>query len=372
MSSEKLTGPLSALTIPTGFQPCNSSHTALSQPSKFLHLNIDDYSMSTSLKVQSWPRVGIKRFQGFCAKDVLRRITTNSPTHDRPTPQHMNFPSTRLCYHWDTLPPTEAQLVHANTFFTKKPFKHLWSTSQFYSMAFGDSPEVCFFGRSNVGKSSLLNALLNNKNAAYTSSKVGRTRCMNAFAIGGHEGSEDNSDRLVVLDMPGYGHGGRSEWGKEIIKYLEKRKQLKRAFVLIDAQHGIKELDRVMLQILRSRKVPHQVVLSKVDKILFPSNTKGIPGSDALENRITGLDNFLQEVKAMIEAVPESDDADSLIGEILTCTSEKRAGRRYGIDTVRFAMLRAAGLEIQAKVKLAKPVDIISHEELFGIRNIGD
>ncbi|KAF7919901.1 uncharacterized protein EAE98_009135 [Botrytis deweyae] len=325
--------------------------------------------MSTLLRIQSCARTN--RRDVISASNVLRGLKTISQGHDSQIPQHMNFPSTELCYHWDTLPPTEAQLVHANGFFTKKPPKHLWSTSQFYAMEFGDSSEVCFLGRSNVGKSSLLNALINTK-AAYTSSKPGRTRSMNAFAIGGHEGSEDNSERLVVLDMPGYGHGGRPEWGKEIIKYLEKRKQLKRAFVLIDAEHGIKESDRVMLQMLRAQKVPHQVVLSKIDKMLFASNTKKIPSSDNLKNRMTRLDKLLQETKEMIEPDPESEDADSMTGEILTCTSEKCAGRKYGIDAVRFAMLRAAGLHIQPKIKLAKQVDIISHEELFEGLNTAD
>ncbi|TGO30931.1 hypothetical protein BPAE_0002g00210 [Botrytis paeoniae] len=325
--------------------------------------------MSTLLRIQSCARTN--RRDVISASNVLRGLKTISQGHDSQIPQHMNFPSTKLCYHWDTLPPTEAQLAHANGFFTKKPPKHLWSTSQFYAMEFGDSSEVCFLGRSNVGKSSLLNALLNTK-AAYTSSKPGRTRSMNAFAIGGHEGSEDNSERLVVLDMPGYGHGGRPEWGKEIIKYLEKRKQLKRAFVLIDSEHGIKESDRVMLQMLRSQKVPHQVVLSKIDKMLFASNTKKIPSNDNLKNRMTRLDKVLQETKEMIEPDPESEDADSMTGEILTCTSEKCAGRKYGIDAVRFAMLRAAGLHIQPKIKLAKQVDIISHEELFEGLNTAD
>ncbi|QSZ30747.1 hypothetical protein DSL72_000305 [Monilinia vaccinii-corymbosi] len=327
--------------------------------------------MSILSKIQSCART--KPSHAFSASNVLRRLTTLSPAHDRPappqhTPKHMHFPSAKICYHWDTLPPTDAQIVHANAFFTKEPPKLLWSTSKFYSMSFGDSSEVCFLGRSNVGKSSLLNALLNTK-LAHTSSKVGRTRCMNAFAIGGHEGSVDNSDRLVVLDMPGYGHGGRAEWGSEIIKYLEKRKQLKRAFVLVDAEHGIKENDRAMLQMLRSRKVPHQLVLAKVDKILFPSGAKRVPNEPLLDHRFTRLDKVLKETKAVIEPDPESDDADLITGEILTCTTVTRVGKTFGIDAVRFAMLRAAGLHIQAKVKLAKPVEMISHEELFERQN---
>lgn len=106
------------------------------------------YSMSIFSKVQSCART--RRSHVFSASNVSRRLTTKSLPHDHPTPPHMNFPSTKLCYHWDTLPPNEAQLVHANGFFTKEPPKLLWSTSRFYSMSFGDSPEVCFLGRSNV------------------------------------------------------------------------------------------------------------------------------------------------------------------------------------------------------------------------------
>ncbi|RAL67721.1 hypothetical protein DID88_008457 [Monilinia fructigena] len=164
-------------------------------------------------------------------------------------------------------------------------------------MSFGDSPEVCFLGRSNVGKSSLLNALLNSR-LAHTSSKPGRTR-----------GYWICRDMGMVEDRNGE---------RKLSKYLEKRKQLKRAFVLIDAEHGIKENDRN---------------------------------------------------ESSVEPDPESGDADFTTGEILTCTSEKRAGRKYGVDAVRFAMLRAAGLHIQPKVKLAKPVEMISYEELFERQN---
>jgi len=82
-------------------------------------------------------------------------------------------------------------------------------------------PEVAFLGRSNVGKSSILNALMG-RHICHTSSKPGRTRSMNFFAVGGEDGLGSNG-KLAVLDMPGYGKASREEWGTEIMKYLTGR-----------------------------------------------------------------------------------------------------------------------------------------------------
>lgn len=80
---------------------------------------------------------------------------------------------------------------------------------------------MAFLGRSNVGKSSLMNGLMG-KEMCWTSSRPGRTREMNAFGIGGKKGGES---KIVLLDMPGYGNASRTEWGTEIMKYLKDRKQ---------------------------------------------------------------------------------------------------------------------------------------------------
>ncbi len=120
-----------------------------------------------------------------------------------------------LSYHWDTTPPSAPQLTDANAFFLRHPPTFLSSDSKFRTLAVASAPEVAFLGRSNVGKSTLLNAVLGRK-LCHTSGKPGRTRTMNA--VGVHGG------RLVVLDMPGHGHGSREEWGREILKYLGKRK----------------------------------------------------------------------------------------------------------------------------------------------------
>jgi GTP-binding protein len=184
---------------------------------------------------------------------------------------------------------------------------------------------------------------------------------MNAFAVGGPE--DDGKNRLVVLDMPGYGKGGRAEWGKEILKYLAKRRQLKRAFLLVDAEHGVKVTDKQILALFKEHEVPYQIILSKADKVLFPGSRA--PSPDALAGRISELRRTMESVKAAVQPDPE-DDVHAF-GEAIACSSEKWIeGKRMGIDAVRFAMLQAAGLELQQRTRLAKPVEIIPHDQIFG------
>lgn len=133
------------------------------------------------------------------------------------------FPTTVTSYHWDTAAPTNSQLSLAQKFFLRFPPTLLYSTGKFRTVNVSEVPEVAFLGRSNVGKSSLLNALMG-RNICHTSSKPGRTRTMNFFAVGGDDGL-GKPGKLTVLDMPGYGKGSRAEWGPEIMKYLVGRKQ---------------------------------------------------------------------------------------------------------------------------------------------------
>ena len=128
-----------------------------------------------------------------------------------------------VSYHWDTPAPTQLQLRRATQLYQAAPPKLLFSTTTFRTVHQSALPEVAFFGRSNVGKSSLLNALMG-QNICHTSSKPGRTRSMNFFAVGGEDG-HGNAGKLAVLDMPGYGKGSHAEWGQEIMKYLAGRKQ---------------------------------------------------------------------------------------------------------------------------------------------------
>ncbi|TAH37745.1 MAG: YihA family ribosome biogenesis GTP-binding protein [Alphaproteobacteria bacterium] len=124
-------------------------------------------------------------------------------------------------------------------------------------------PEIAFAGRSNVGKSSLLNALVRNKTMARVSNTPGRTQELNFFSLG---------DRLILVDMPGYGYAkvpveSRKHWDKFLPQYLIGRDQLRVVFVLVDARHGIKESDIQMMQLLDQTETPFQVIFTKGDQI---------------------------------------------------------------------------------------------------------
>lgn len=126
-----------------------------------------------------------------------------------------------------------------------------------------DRIEVCFAGRSNVGKSSLINALTGRKGLARASNTPGRTQEINFFTLG---------DGRYLVDLPGYGYANAplpvvKNWQRLLKQYLSGRATLRRAFVLIDARHGIKTVDREILSLLDSSAVTFQVVITKADKI---------------------------------------------------------------------------------------------------------
>ncbi len=124
-------------------------------------------------------------------------------------------------------------------------------------------PEVAFAGRSNVGKSSLLNALVGRRALARTSHTPGRTRELNFFDLGG---------KLYLVDMPGYGYARASRaqvegWTRLIHDYLRGRPQLKRVMLLLDSRHGIKPPDETLMALLDKAAVSYQAVLTKTDKL---------------------------------------------------------------------------------------------------------
>ncbi len=174
-------------------------------------------------------------------------------------------------------------------------------------------PEIAFAGRSNVGKSSLLNRLTNRKDLARTSNTPGRTQELNIFEVG-------QPVRLRLVDMPGYGFAKAPKdlarkWRYLVNDYLRGRPVLKRALVLIDSRHGIKEIDREILKMLDDAAVSYRIVLTKADKI---------KASELAEvERATA-----EEARKHPAAHPE----------ILVTSSEKG----LGMDRLRAAVLEAA------------------------------
>ncbi|MFI3242193.1 MAG: ribosome biogenesis GTP-binding protein YihA/YsxC [Alphaproteobacteria bacterium] len=164
--------------------------------------------------------------------------------------------------------------------------------------------EIAFAGRSNVGKSSLINALFNNKSVAKTSNTPGRTRELNFFNL---------LEKIYMVDLPGYGYAKASKssvekWQKLILQYLKGRVELKRVFLLIDSRHGIKDVDIEIMKILDTSAVTYQIILTKIDKI-----------NREEQNKI--LEKTATEIKKHAAAFPV----------VMSTSSEKR----YGLDEVR-------------------------------------
>ena len=170
-----------------------------------------------------------------------------------------------------------------------------------------DRIEVCFAGRSNVGKSSLINALTGRKALARTSNTPGRTQEINFFS---------QAEKYYLVDLPGYGYASAplnivEKWQSLLRQYLSGRQSLRRAFILIDSRHGVKEVDKKLLSILDSSAVTFQAVLTKADKIK--------------ENeRLQIIDHVSNELQSHPAAFPE----------ILLTSSQKG----WGIPTLRSAI----------------------------------
>ncbi len=140
--------------------------------------------------------------------------------------------------------------------------RFLISAAQSDQLPLGVLPEAAFAGRSNVGKSSLINALTGRKMLARTSNSPGRTRLLNFFDLG---------ERLMLVDLPGYGFaragkGDIRRWTSLTRDYLRGRAQLRRVCLLVDSRHGLKESDRAIMAVLDAAAVSYQLVLTKADK----------------------------------------------------------------------------------------------------------
>ena len=158
----------------------------------------------------------------------------------------------------------EAQLEAGRLLFAR-PVTFFFAAQQIDKLPPATSPEVAFCGRSNVGKSSLINALAGHHGLARVSHTPGRTRQLNFFAAG--EGTEHP---LTVVDMPGYGYAAASkavkaDWQGLMFDYLRGRPTLRRVFLLMDARIETKDGDRAAMDLLGEAAVPFQIILTKSD-----------------------------------------------------------------------------------------------------------
>ena len=192
------------------------------------------------------------------------------------------------------------------------PISFLKSAPQLQFLPDPKVPEIAFAGRSNVGKSSLINALTNRNGLARTSNTPGRTQELNFFDVG---------DPLIfrICDMPGYGFAKAppkvvQKWRFLINDYLRGRAVLKRTFVLIDSRHGIKPVDEEVMEMLDKAAVSYRVVLTKVDKV-----------------KQEALDVTAEQVAAIAKKHPAAHP------DLLLTSSEKK----QGIDELRLAVLEA-------------------------------
>ena len=180
-------------------------------------------------------------------------------------------------------------LAEANRQFTR-PCDFMLSVARLEQLPEPDLDEIAFAGRSNVGKSSLVNALFNQKKLAKTSVTPGRTQQLNFFNF---------DSKLYLVDLPGYGYAKAPEklvkqWQQMLKTYLRGRPNLRRVFLMIDSRHGFKKEDLDIMKMLDETAVAYQIVLTKIDKISAKElEAVLVKVAEELKNHPAGLNDVL-------------------------------------------------------------------------------
>lgn len=211
---------------------------------------------------------------------------------------------------------TPEEIKAAEKFFLQECV-FVWGADKVSALPPEGLPEVAFIGRSNVGKSSLINALVNRNKMARASNTPGRTQQINFFNLGG---------RMTLVDLPGYGYAVASKvkieaWNDFVRDYLTNRENLKLVVVLVDSRHGLKDSDRSLLSGLMQEGIPFAVVLTKTDK---PKRTE------------------VESVKADVEA--ELQEQTTKPEQVFAVSAENK----YGIPQLR-AFLASLAIEAEAE-----------------------
>lgn len=283
----------------------------------------------------------------------------------------------------DTPPP---DLTRSASLFSNPKF--LYSAPRFLHLPVNTRiPEVCVLGRSNVGKSTLINALAglggkragashgsknNRSGIAITSARAGCTKTMNAYGFGPplsarpltraeqearKEGGRGRAERrsaegkrraepmprhsLVMMDMPGYGLNSRADWGEEILKYINRREILHGAVLLIDAVAGVKQGDRMVLEVLRDAGLKTSVVVTKADKLVNDTDAAIWENSGPLRQACL----HIWEEMRTVERAGKMDwfEGDGWNPEVfITGAGDPKLGG-MGIDGARLSICRLAG-----------------------------